>query len=417
MKKFLTICLMLVWLPVAVFAQSATRTLVEGNGSVVNLTRPASSIFVGDPGVADVRVVSGNSFFLAGISPGTTNVFALDFEDRLVASYRVRVVANNSAAARTLKSGTPNGNVSIRSDDDIAVIRGRANSLKEALAVLETSRSLEADGRTVVNRSEIKGGVQVSLKVRFVEASRSDLFQLGFDLSAMGTAGGNPIRLLTGGGIASDFLQGTAGLSGADARVGASFGNVDAVLTALDREGVVEILSEPTLTTTSGTRANFRAGGDFGFPVNQGDGVIGVEYREFGVSLDFLPTVLPNNRIALEVTPEVSYIDPDLGASIAGVNAPSLSIRRAQTTVEVGSGQTFAIAGLYEQFSSNSSGGVPGLRKAPGIGQLFGNKRRSQRERELVIFITPFLADASDAAAPNRQKKPNILDSLGFIVK
>jgi pilus assembly protein CpaC len=417
MKKILAICCLLLLLPVTLAAQSLTRTLVEGNGSVVSLARAASSIFVGDPGVADVRVVSGRSLFLAGISPGTTNVFVLGFDDEPIASYRVSVVANNSEAARTLKSGVPNGSVGLSGNDDVAIFRGQANSLRDAFAVLEASRSLEADGRIVVDRTELRGGVQVSLKVRFVEASRTDLFQLGFDLSALGTANGNPIRLLTGDGIAGDFINGLTGLGAADARVGGQFGNVDAVLTALDREGVVEILSEPTLTTTSGVRANFRAGGEFGFPVNQGDGVIGVQYREFGVSLDFLPTVLPNNRIALQVSPEVSFIDPDLSVNIDGFQAPSLSVRRAETTVEVGSGQTFAIAGLYEQFSSDSRRGLPGLRRAPGLGNLFGQQSRRKDERELVIFITPFLADAADAAASNRPARTRIVDTVGFIVK
>ncbi|MEM9341910.1 MAG: pilus assembly protein N-terminal domain-containing protein [Pseudomonadota bacterium] len=414
-RTLLGLSLILTTLPA--ISQSANRSLVEGTGQVVTLSRPASSIFVGDPGVADVRVVSGTALFLAGISPGTTNVFALDFEDQLIASYTVRVVADNAEARATIGSAVPNGSIQIRSNEGAAILRGRANSLNEALAALDARRSLEANDRLVVDRTTIKNGTQVSLKVRFVEASRSDLRQLGFDLSALGSVNGNPLRLLTGDGIAADFLNGTTGLGGNGLRAGVRTSDVDAVLSALDERGVVEILSEPTLTTTSGRRANFRAGGEFGFPVPQGDGVIGVEYREFGVSLDFLPTVLPNNRIALEVSPEVSFIDPEIGVDVDGFVTPSLSVRRAETTVEVGSGQTFAIAGLYEQFESDSNRGVPGLSNAPVVGRLFGRETRRRDERELVIFITPFLAEASDIAEPNRPDKPKLVDSVGFIVK
>lgn len=391
-------------------AQTPTRTLVEGTGAVVNLSRSASSIFIGDPSIADVRVVSGESLFLAGISPGTTNVFVLDFEERLIAQYRVRVVANNSEAATTLRSGVPNGNIGLGNNGSVAIIKGEAQTLDEAFAALDARRSLEADERTVVDRTTLKGGTQVSLKVRFVEASRSDLRQLGVDLAAIGTLGAAPVRITSGADPLRDVTEGL--LAGIDSR------NVDAVLTALDRRSVVEILSEPTLTTTSGKRASFRSGGEFGFPVNQGDGVIGTEYKQYGVSIEFLPTVLPNNRIALEVKPEVSVIDSgtDLTDNALGYS-PSLSVRRAETTVEVGSGQTFAIAGLYEQYSMDRDEGVPGANRVPLFGRLLNNETRVNSERELVIFITPYLAEANDGVKHNRRPAPNIANTVGFIAK
>lgn len=403
-------------LPALASAQ-ATRTLVEGTGAVVELSRPASSIFVGDPSVADVRVVSGNTLFLAGISPGTTNVFALDFEDRLISSYQVAVVANNSEAARTLRSGVPNGSIRLSGNEGAAILRGRASSLEDALAALDARRSLEANDRIVVDRTELAGGTQVSIKVRFVEASRIDLEELGVDLTAAGTIDGGPFRILTGEGTA---LRGRlpAATGGIAARVGNDRGTFDALLRALDREGLVEILSEPTLTTTSGKRANFQAGGEFAIPVPQGDGVLTAEYREFGVSVDFLPVVLPNNRIAIEVSPEVSFIDDtQTPVQIDNFVAPSLSVRSAETTVEVASGQTFAIAGLYEQRESRTSQGIPGLHKSRIFGPIFGSRVNRREERELLIFITPFLTRATDVSAANRNERPNVVDTVGFIVK
>ncbi|MEO0829063.1 MAG: pilus assembly protein N-terminal domain-containing protein [Pseudomonadota bacterium] len=417
-RKFLAVFVVTFVAVIPVQAQHVTRSLVEGFGEVVELPREASSIFVGDPGVTDVRVVSGKSLFLAGISPGTTNVFVLDFEDTLIRSFRVRVVANNSEAANTLRSGLRRSNITIQNNDNVAILKGQARTLDDAFAALDARRSLEGDGRVVVDRTTIAGGVQVSLKVRFVEASRSDLLEFGVDLAAFGSISEpNDLRIFTGSGIVSNFLAGTGQSGGGGITAGVDGNNIDAVLRALDSEGIVEVLSEPTLTTTSGKRANFRVGGEFGFPVNQGDGVIGVEYKEFGVSLDFLPTILPNRRIAIEVSPEVSFIEDVAAVTTENFSAPSLSVRRAETTVELASGQTFAIAGLYEQMSSNTVNSIPGLRRAPAIRNFFGNRTKIQEERELVIFITPYIAKATDVAKPNRNHQPSLGETVGFIIK
>ncbi len=402
----------------SVAAAQATLTLsvTEGQGQLVELPQSASSVFVGDPAVASVQAVSDTTLYVAGVALGSTNVFALDFGEQLIVEYRVRVLQNNEAAAPGLGAGAR-----IAGAGNTAVITGQARSVEEALAALEAQRRLQGLGRDAVNQTTLHGGTQVSLRVRFVEASRNDLVQLGFDLSALGGGANSPLRIVTGTGIASDFLSGGVGL-GADA-VRAGIGgqidgtDVDVVLRALERRGIVQILSEPTLTTTSGRRANFRAGGEFAFPVNQGDGVITAGFKEFGVSIDFLPVVLPNNRLAIEVEPEVSFIDPDVGVQIEGFAAPSLSVRRASTTVEVGSGQTFAIAGLYEQFSSDANSGIPGTTRSPILGTLFGTREQRREERELVIFITPYLAEAADAAEANRRQAVSVADTLGFIVK
>lgn len=406
----------LILAPMALRAQGALD-IVEGAGRLVQLPRDAASVFIGDPQVADVQAVSPRSLYLAGIAPGRTNILALDFEDNLIASYDVIVVADNAEAAAIIRDAAPG--VGLRSAGNVAIIYGGGGGVDELVATLDAQRALEAEGRVVVDRTEVLGGTQVSIRVRFVEASRSDLNQLGLDLSALGT-GGTAVRIVSGGGFAGDFLSGDrAAGGGLSAGVGGEVGDadVDALLTALERRGIVQILSEPTLTTTSGVRASFRAGGEFAFPVPQGDGVVAADFRQFGVSIDFLPTVLPNGRIALEVAPEVSFIDPDVGVSVEGFQVPSLSVRSVETTVEVGSGQTFAIAGLYEQFASDGSEGIPGLASNPITGGLFGTRTQRREERELVIFITPYLAEASDAAAPNRLPARSVASTVGFILE
>jgi pilus assembly protein CpaC len=257
----------------------------------------------------------------------------------------------------------------------------------------------------------------VALRVRFVEASRTQLRALGVNLAAVD---GTDLRVLTGIANPTDFLSGENGLGTNALGVGASGeigdASIDALVTALERRGVVRILSEPTLTTTSGKRATFRAGGEFAFPVNQGNDVITAQYRSFGVSLDFLPVVLPNNRIAIEVAPEVSFIDADVGVQVSGFNAPGLSVRSATTTVEVGSGQTFAIAGLYEQFATDSDTGIPGTRDSLLRG-LFGTTAQRREERELIILITPYLVEASDAVEAARPPHVKVSDTVGFILQ
>ncbi len=392
-----------------------TLRIVEGEGEAIRLDRAAASVFVADPGVADIQAVSDETLLITGISAGTTNVFALDFNDEQIVQYRVVVLADTSAASGVL--GGTRGNVRVQPSGNGGVLVGTAGSIGEAIAALDAQRGLEAEGRPAVNRTGLGEPTQVALRVRFAEVSRDDMFQLGFDFSAVN---GSAFRVATGGGVASDFLNGISGIGDSFTRagVGGNIGStdIDLVLDAMERVGIVQILAEPTLTTVSGKRAKFRAGGEFAFPVNQGDGVITAEYKETGISLDFLPTVLPNNRLAIEVRPEVSFVDAAQGVEIEGFSAPSLSVRSAETTVEVASGQTFAIAGLYERQATDADTGVPGLRRAPLIGALFNTKSQRRTERELVIFITALIVDASDASARAPASVP-ASDLVGFIVK
>ncbi|MFD2440724.1 type II and III secretion system protein family protein [Paracoccus kondratievae] len=254
------------------------------------------------------------------------------------------------------------------------------------------------------------GGTQISLRVRFVEASRSELRRMGVDLAALGASAGGPLRVVTSGDP-SGFLDGAAVSSPAiGGRMTSGSFTIDTMINALEERGAVQILSEPTLTTVSGRRASFRAGGEIGYPINQGDGVISAAFRQYGVSIEFLPTILPNGRIAIEVQPEVSFLNHDNQVSVDGFVVPGLSVRRADTTVEVGSGQTFAIAGLYEQFSEN------GRRGTPGMSGLFGRSSNARQERELLIFITPYIAEASNVSAPPVARRP-VRSTVGFITR
>lgn len=390
--------------PVA--AQQVRIVMTEGDGRTIELPAETVTVFVADPMVADAQAISPSAIYVSAYTAGRTQIILNDEQDRQIASYSIEVRPSSAGAEALLSPGveaTPRGNA--------IVLSGTARDVGAARSVAATQRSLESEGIAVQDDSRYAGGTQISLRVRFVEASRSDLRRLGVDLAALGSSTAGPLRVVTGLGDPTGFLDGGA-VSGPSVGGRATSGSftIDTLINALEERGAVQILSEPTLTTVSGRRASFRAGGEIAYPINQGDGVITAAFREYGVSIDFTPTLLPNGRIAIEVQPEVSFLDASSSVSVDGFHVPGVSVRRADTTVEIGSGQTFAIAGLYEQFSENSANGVPGL------SNIFGRNTRSRRERELIIFITPYIADARDAAQP-RQARPAPQTSVGFITR
>ncbi|TWI35125.1 type II and III secretion system protein family protein [Paracoccus sulfuroxidans] len=386
----------------------ARLVLREGEGRMMNLPEGTATVFVADPMIADAQASSPNSIYVTGIAPGRTNIILSDANEQQLAQYAIDVRPDTSAANGMMAPG-----LTINTTPDGAVISGNTNDVQGARSVSAATRALQNQGVSVQDNSTYGGGTQVSLRVRFVEASRNDLQRLGVDLSALGSSAAGPLRVVTGLGNPTGFVDGAVNGPGGPAvggRATAGSFTIDTLIDALERRGAVQILSEPTLTTVSGRRASFQAGGEIAYPVNQGDGVITAAFKQYGVSIDFLPTVLPNRRIAIEVKPEVSFLNNEATVAVQGFQVPGVSVRRADTTVEVSSGQTFAIAGLYEQFSENSSNGVPGM------SNIFGKSTRSRRERELMIFITPYLAGSRDVAGP-RQARPQPQNTVGFITR
>ncbi|WP_166461900.1 type II and III secretion system protein family protein [Paracoccus alkanivorans] len=389
-------------------ATAQSRLVIDaGEGSTVELPAQTETVFVADPMIADAQAVSPSSIYVTGYSPGNTVIIMNDANDRQIAQYMVEVRPSGGGGDALLDP-----RLSAEQRGNTVIISGQANDVQAARSVTAAQRAYQEQDLDVQDQTTYTGGgTQVSLRVRFVEASRQDLQRLGVDFSALGSSAGGPLRVVTGLGDPTGFVNGGAASGpGIGGRATSGSFTIDALIDALEERGAVQILSEPTLTTVSGRRASFQAGGEIAYPINQGDGVITAAFKNYGVSIDFTPTVLPNRRIAIEVKPEVSFLDASSSVQVEGFRVPGVSVRRADTTVEVGSGQTFAIAGLYEQFSENSGSGVPGL------SQIFGHNTRSRRERELMIFITPYLADARDAAQP-RQQRPAPQATVGFITR
>ncbi len=362
----------------AAWAMDASPAIALGksDGRILRFQTEVDSIVIADESVADVQIITSRSAYLFGKSIGTTRITALDARQNVVTDTEVRVgtgatedpVQERAAGRRVVASG----------------------SVKDLSAAVQQSALLagHADsGVQSVNMMTQSDLPQINLRVRFAEVSRQELLVYGVNWSALFNSGSFSFGLVTGGPLGTGQLA-TNTISGGF-RSGSA--NIDLLLDALQSNGVLEILAEPNITTVTGRTASFLAGGEIPVPVPVNRDMIGIDYKPYGVSLVFTPTLLPNDRISLQVRPEVSTLSSAGLVEIAGVNVPSFSVRRADTQVEMASGQTFAIAGLFQRNGASDIDKLPVLGDIPILGQLFQSKRFQRNETELVILITPYL--------------------------
>lgn len=398
-----------------------------GIGRVVQLPRAAASVFAADPNVAEVRAASPTTLFILGTGPGRTTVAALDGAGAPIAQFEVTVrpsAYGASEAQAAIARALPGRRIRVEQRGDGLVVLGDVGNASEAEQVVRIARgyvgstAAAAPGAagaaaatstgSVDNRLVILGQTQVTLRVRIAEVSRQVTRELGIDWTNLGTIG----RLAIGASTATGFGSTTANLI-RGTFAGNGF-NLDALISALAEDQLARVLAEPTLTALSGESASFLVGGEFPIPIAGGgsgnNNTVTVTYRSFGISLAFVPTVLSQGRIMLRVRPEVSEIS-DVGAftisngsSGTSTTVPGLTIRRAETTVEVGSGQSFAIAGLLSDTSRRSSRALPWLGEIPIIGALLRSDRFQRNETELVIIITPYLV--RPISDPNALREP-----------
>lgn len=370
------------------WAQQATQVAV-GEGRILRMPADVTQVFVADQAVADVQVVSPRVVYVYGRRIGQTTVHAVDNADGVVATYVVRV--ERSAAAPRAAVPTRRTGVNMEFVGDRLMVEGPVRDVSEAMEVEATARAFSPAGTRPLDRTRLGGSQQVMLRVRFAETSRNDLERLGINWSVVANPGNFVVSLLTGGLLRGFNTDETFGLLGGGFRD--PRGSADLLVDALRREGVLTLLAEPTLTAFTGEQARFLAGGEVPVPIPVREGIIGIQYKRFGVQLDFMPIILPGNRIALRVRPEVSEVVPNSGLQIAGFSVPAFSTRFADTTVELASGQTMAIAGLFQRRLSDQLERVPALGDVPVLGALFRSTRYARAETELVILITPYLAE------------------------
>ncbi|WP_458094596.1 type II and III secretion system protein family protein [Roseomonas sp. WA12] len=435
-------------------APAMVVTMEAGTGRLLNLPRPALTVLAADPRVARIQPASPTSLFLMAVAAGRTTIVATAEDGAPVAQYDVTVSPSQAAAAATAvsmpASGPAPGTTApqpppsassvegmirrmVKGGEGVRVAAAGRNGYVMSGAVPTAADSQRAEaiaraalgtGPELVNSLSLLSSVQVNLRVRVAEISRQVTRDLGFNWQALASDGTNFMLGLRTGGAGTLLNAITAGsASFTDSGVGRVGGrfvssrfDINAVVDALATDQLITILAEPNLTAQSGEVASFLAGGEFPVPVaaNNSSNSISIEFKQFGVSLAFIPTVLGPERLNLRVRPEVSELSDNGSISVplssGVVKIPALTVRRAETSVELGSGQSFAIAGLLQRNSSVANTGVNGLGDVPVLGALFRSDRFRRNETELVIIITPYLvrpvSDPHALAAPTDNIRP-----------
>ena len=378
-----------------VLSGTVTPLAVEvSSGQIVRFERSAGSIFVADPEVADVEVMSPSMVYVFGVQPGRTNLLAIDENDQIIANLQLSVHLPVGEVNQSINAASAGSAIRAQPAGNTMVLTGEARSPVEAADAMNIASAFAGD-EAVINRTTVAGPNQVNLRVRIAEVSRSTVRDLGINWQGIIESGDFVFGLATG----RDFINnaGQVVLTGASSLGFAGHSNettdINILLDAMEDAGFVSILAEPNLTAVSGEDASFLAGGEFPVVVPQDNGANTIEFKQFGVSLGFTPTILGDNRISLRVEPEVSELSELGSVSLGGFSVPSMTVRRAKTTVELGSGQSFAIAGLFQRNLADSLTALPVLSDLPVLGQLFRSQNYRSNQSELVIIVTPYLVE------------------------
>ncbi|MBT8472658.1 MAG: type II and III secretion system protein family protein [Marinicaulis sp.] len=387
-------------------AVSKSIVLPLDKAAIVELPRAAADVLVSQPGVVDAVVRSPRRVFLLGLEVGQTNAFFFDGRGRQILNLEIRVERDMDALAELLGRVMPNSRIEIDAVNDNVILRGTVQTASEAANAQSLAARFVDDEEKVVNMLAIRDPSQVMLKVRIVEMQRTLLKQLGVQTSGSVVLSDAVFNFAAANSVASSgglALDGTKFDTGDLERLDASF-------QAFETTGLIRILAEPNLTAVSGESARFLAGGEFPVPVGQEDGVISIEFKEFGVGLGFTPVVIAKGRINMQISTEVSEVTSDNaffvpGATTiddngnlittAGLSIPGLSVRRANTTVELPSGGSLVMAGLLQEDMRATIEGVPGVKDVPVLGQLFRSRNYQNAETELVIIATPYLVEGT----------------------
>ncbi len=388
MKKLLTIAVLIISLGSAANALE----IGVGKGQIIKLSRPAAHVFIANPDIADIDVRSPNYIYVYGLKTGETSLHALDSNSNPILQTDIIVSANLASLGKILKEVLPDSSIHFSSVDAGLIMQGEVNTPEDAEKALSIVTATAGPATKLVNMLKIRGSDQVMLRVRVAEVSRNQLKNFGINLADILNNGTFGFGLLTGRAVDGVFAGIAQNSSSNLLKITGTQGDnrLTGVLDILETQGLVKVLAEPNLTAKSGESASFLAGGEFPIPIPQQNGVTTIEYKQFGVQLDFTPIVLSNNKISLKVAPNVSSLAPST-VTIANNNIPTLSIRKASTTVELGSGESFSIAGLMRNDVTNDISKFPWLGDVPILGALFRSNNFKNNETELVIIITPYI--------------------------
>lgn len=444
--------------PTTVSAQAGTTAAAPvtvqvstNRGRLITLARPMSDLFVANPEIADVQVRSPTQLYVFGKKPGETTVSATAKGGAVVYAANVRVGNNYDSIQSMLNLAMPDAQITATPMNGVVLLTGTVRGPEDGAEAEKLVAAFVGENTKVLSRLRTATPLQVNLQVKFAEVNRSFLKNIGNNISTIDATGGFRFGIGSGrnvatsintrpglpfgvnagtvSGFAIDPTSITYLPSGAIdpssikvvATPGTSVGTTDGsrstlgaltklfglnLLSALDlgeQNGQVTSLANPNLTALSGETGTFLAGGEIPIPISQGLGAVTIEYKQFGVSLAYTPTVLSDGRISLRVRPEVSNLDYANAVAVGQSRVPALTTRRAETTVELGSGQSFMIAGLMSNNHANTFDKTPGVGDVPVLGALFRSNAFQRNETELVIIITPYLVkpvNGSDIALP-----------------
>ena len=379
-----------------------------GGSRVVNLGAKMSDVVIGDPDVVDVHVRSQNQLYLIAKKPGETTVFATATNGKVLFSGTVRVGNNLTSIDDMLRLAMPGAQVAVNKMNGMVLLTGTIQAPEDAAEAERLTQAFVGKDVTVVSRLRMATPLQVMLQVKIAEVAKDVGHKIGTNFASIDRSGGRVAGVVGGG--SRDFATYNREEGFWDftnpANGGYSLGGVARILGmdiagALDlaeSSGLASTLAQPNLTALSGETASFLAGGESPYTINNGQQGNSIEFKQYGVQLAFTPTVLADGRISLRVRPTVSTLDFTLNADV-----PALKSRTAETTVELGSGQAFLIAGLLTNETSNGINKVPGLGNIPILGSLFKSRQFQRSETELVIVVTPYLVrpmNASDVRLP-----------------
>jgi pilus assembly protein CpaC len=393
-----------------------------GKSVVIDLPRDAKDVLVANPAIANAVVRSARRAYLIGVGIGQTNVFFFDAEGGQIAAFDIAVTRDLNGLRAALRKIAPTSSIQVEGlGADGVVLNGAVATPAESQQAVDLAARLVGDPGKVVNRLTVRDRDQVMLKVTVAEVQRDVVKQLGINLTGSLGIGSNVVNFNTDNpfsayGRALSSSSATAGvvnevnpnpLSGAFSTGGVFKNTVQATLNAMEQAGVIRTLAEPNLTAISGESATFLAGGEFpvpgGYtcdsnvpPVCQ----IQIQWKKFGVGLNFTPVVLSEGRISLKVMTEVSELSP-VNAIILQptnqarpINIPSIKARRAETTVEIPSGGSLAMAGMIQEQTKQAINGTPGLMQVPILGALFKSRDYVNRQTELMVLVTPYIVKA-----------------------
>lgn len=404
-------------------------TLSIGNGQLINVGGTMADVFVANEAVADVQVKSRSQLYVFGKAGGTTTVYASNAAGAVIWSANVRVGSNIDSVDSMLRLAMPEARIGVSTmGTDTFLLTGTVKTPEDAAEAERLVQAYVGEKANVISRLRMATPLQVNLQVRIAEVSRSLVKSLGVNLTTIDSTGGFQFGIGQGRSTGSVFAPGVAlgvgnkpsvigidpttgelaRIPGTDVSLidsattlagqGRLFGlNLLGALDAGETIGLVTTLAQPNLTALSGETAEFLAGGEFPIPISQGLGSTSIEYKKYGVSLSYTPVVLANGRISLRVRPEVSELSNQGAIVLDNFEIPALTTRRTETTIELGSGQSFMIAGLLSNNSQNTITKMPGAGDLPILGSLFRSTNYRRGETELVIVVTPYLVNPVNA--------------------